>query len=195
MANHPDPSNLWNPVALWTDIGLRALDMTVNSTQSISESVDRFTRAGASVEASEAAASSAAVPRRAASAASSGAALAADLQRSGFDFMMRGWVQLMSTLGDAVSFGAGLVSPSLTRGNFPLEAMRRTLLPVGWTEEPVTQTRSGSTSRQKSGKRREANADSESMEHALASAEPKRRRSTGTSRPRSKSKARRSRNS
>jgi hypothetical protein len=191
MASNPDPSNLWNPVALWTDFGLRALDMTVNSTQSISESVDRFTRAGASVEASEAAASSAAVPRRAASAASSGVALAADLQRSAFDLVMRGWVQSMSILGEVASFTAGLVSPGFTR---PLEAMGRTLLPVGWGETPATRTRSGSSSRQQSGQRRESHAESESIHHAFASAEPKRGRSTGAGRSRSKPKARRSRN-
>lgn len=192
MANNPDPSNLWNPVALWTDIGLRALDMTVNSSQSISESVDRFTRAGASVEASEVAASSAAVPRQAASAASSGVALATDLQRSAFDLMVRGWVQSISALGDMVSLAASLVTPSWTRGNLPLETMRRTLLPGSWGEMLPMPSGSGSSSRQQVGQRRQSRAETGPKEHAFASGEAKRRRSNaGTGRSRSRPKARR----
>jgi hypothetical protein len=193
MANNFDPSSLWSPVALWTDLSLRALDMTMSSSQSLTEGVDRFARAGASVEVTEGEASTAAVSDRSAAVTSSGLALAVDLQRSVFDQMMRGWVQWMSTLGDFASLGAGLVLPSLGRQNPALELTRKVLLAAG--ESPATQARKGSSWRQPSGSRRASRSESESMEHAFASAEPKRRRSSGTSRSRPKSKARRSRGS
>jgi hypothetical protein len=195
MANNLDPSNLWSPVALWTDLSLRALDMTMSSSQSLSEGVDRFARAGASVEATEVEASTGAVADRSASATSSGVALAADLQRSAFDQMMRGWVQWMSTLGNFASIGAGFMLPSLSRRNPVLDMTRKALLQAGGGESPAMQGRAANSGRQQSGQRRQSRAGSESMEHAFASAEPKRRRSTGTSRSRSKSKTRRSRSS
>lgn len=191
MASNFDPSTLFNPVALWTDLGLRAIDMTVSSTQSISEGVDRFARAGASVEASEVAASSSAAARRSESITASGMALAADLQRSSFDLLMRGWVQWMATLGNLASLGAGIAAPALARGNLlSLESMRRTLLPAGGTRIPVAGAQTGTSSREESRRARESRAERGSMEHALASsAEPKRRRSTSRNKP----KARRSR--
>lgn len=194
MASNFDPSTLMNPVALWTDLGLRAIEMAVSSTQSISEGVDRFARAGASVEAAEDAASSSAVSRRTAAATSSGVALAADLQRSTFDLLTRGWLQWMSALGSVASLAASIAPGGRwMRQSVPLEAMRKALLPAGWADRAGTQPQPGSASRQHEGQRREVHAESGAMEHALASAESKRRRSSGTGRTKAKPKARRSR--
>lgn len=189
MAKTTDTPSLWNPMAFLTDLGMRALDMTMSSSQSISEGVDRFARAGASVEAAESAAADSAV-RQSASAASSGVALAADLQRSTFDLMTRAWLQWMSALGSLASLGAGMAGEGLGRNNLPLDAMRRSL--AGWAGMPGTPARSGGA--HDGSARRAARAEIGPMEHAHASAEPKRRRgSTGTSRSRSSAKPRRSR--
>lgn len=189
MAKTHDTSSFWNPVALLTDLGMRALDFTLSSSQSVSEGVDRFARAGASVEATEGEVSSSAVSRRAASVTSSGVAMAADLQRSAFDLLMRGWVQWMSAVGSFASMGAELVGPR-SAGRIPvLESLRKGFLPVEGSE---TGSQRAGMSRQQS-RTREAHAERGPMEHAIASAEPKRRRSTATGRSRSAAKPRRSR--
>jgi hypothetical protein len=45
--------NLFNPMILWTDLGMRAWETTLSSSQNISDGVDRLSRANASPEASE----------------------------------------------------------------------------------------------------------------------------------------------
>jgi hypothetical protein len=47
MANQPDSPKLFNPFALWADLGMRATDAAVSSTQNMTEGTDRVTRAGA----------------------------------------------------------------------------------------------------------------------------------------------------
>jgi hypothetical protein len=173
MAYELNASNLLNPIVVWSDLGLRALDMTVSSTQNISERVDRLTRAGAGVELAEVTAPSSAVPVAPAFATPSGTALSADLQRSPLDLMMQGWMQgwlhWMSTLGTFASLATG---PGL---------------PFAAAEAAPRQARPASSSRQQSA--RHAAGGSRSMEHALASAEPKRRGRAA----RTKTKVRRSR--
>lgn len=192
MAMNYDASTLLNPMLLWTDLGLRALEMTVNSTQNATEGVERMARAGASVEASEARAAKDTVTQWA-STVPSGTALATDLQRSALDMALRGWVQLMSTIGSFVSMGADLAAKGFARQNVPLEAMRNSLmLPAGFGY-PASQDRLATRTRRQGESRRETHADSENMEHAFASAEPKRRRSSAGGRSKAKSKARRSR--
>ncbi len=186
MAYELNASNLLNPMMVWSDLGLRALDMTVSSSQNITESVDRLTRASA--EPIEDLASSSAVSRQSDFAIPSAVALSADLQRSTFDLMMQGWMQWVSTIGTFASIAAGLgQTRSPKRQHDPLEAMRKSLLPFMGTGTTDTPARSASSSRQQVS-RRDAHAK---IEHAFASGEPKRRRGTG----RAKSKSRRSRSS
>jgi hypothetical protein len=187
MAYELNASNLLNPMMVWSDLGMRALDMTLSSSQNITESVDRLTRA--SVEPVQDVVSTSMVSHQTDHDMPSAVALTTDLQRSTFDMMMQGWLQWMSTIGTFASIAAGLASnQNLKRQNDALGTMRKSLLP--FTGAATAATRSGSSSRQQSG-RREARAESGSTEHAFASGEPKRRRSSG----RSKSKSRRSRSS
>lgn len=195
MAMNLDVSRLMNPMLLWTDLGLRALEMTVNSTQNVSEGVDRMARAGASVEVSEIADRDSSVTRWAASAVPSATALATDLQRSALDMVLRGWVQFISTLGSFASMGAEMAGKGFTRGNAPLEAMRSSLMLPASFGAGTTQAQAASRTRRQGDSRRETHADIPIEEHALASAEPKRRRSTASGRSKAKSKTRRSRGS
>jgi hypothetical protein len=189
MAYELNASNLLNPMMVWTDLGLRALDMTVSSTQNITESVDRLTRADASVEPVEDVASSSRVSRRSDFAIPSAVALSTDLQRATFDMMMQVWLQWMSTIGTFASTAASLGQSRSPKHQIdPLEAIRKSLLPFMGADLAATPARTASSSRQRSG-RHDAHAE---VEHAFASSEPKRRRSTGG---RAKSKARRSRSS
>jgi hypothetical protein len=186
MAYELNASNLLNPMMVWSDLGMRALDMTLSSSQNITESVDRLTRA--SVEPIQDVVSSSTVSRRTDLDMPSAVALSTDLQRSTFDMMMQGWLQWMSTISTFASIAAGLGQNRNPKRQDPLTAMRNSLLP--FTGGATAATRSGSSSRQQSG-RREARAESGSTEHAFASGEPKRRRTTGRSKP----KSRRSRSS
>ncbi|HXE48847.1 MAG TPA: hypothetical protein VN663_10775 [Ramlibacter sp.] len=190
MAYELNASNLLNPMMVWSDLGLRALDMTVSSSQNISESVDRLTRAGASLEPVQDAASSSAVSRQS-DFAIPGVALSADLQRSALDLMMQGWMQgwtqWMSTLGTFASLAARGLGEGLKSRDDALGAMKA-FLPISGPDTPARVSHSASGSRQH-GSRRDARAESGSMEHAFASAEPKRRRAGS----RAKAKSRRSR--
>lgn len=194
MAMNLDASRLLNPMLLWTDVGLRALEMTVNSTQNVSEGVDRIARASASVQASEAAAPDASVAQWAASTVPSATALATDLQRSALDMVLRGWVQFMGTLGSLASMGADMAGKGFARGNAPLQAMRSSLmLPASFGAAATQGGQSGNRTRRQGETRRESEVEHGAMEHALAATEPKRRRSTAGSRPKAKAKVRRSR--
>jgi hypothetical protein len=186
----PDFSVLSNPMA-WADFSMRALEMTLSSSQDIGERMERLTRAGASEEATEAVTAvlsplSPAAPSRSPAAAASRVALASDLQRSTFDLMAQGWVQWMSMLGSLASLAAGLAfGPGGSRRNLPLNPLA--LLPGAGALDVLSPF--GSSSRAQVGQQRETRAERTSAEHAHASAEPKRRRTTS----RAKSKPRRSR--
>lgn len=102
MASKTDSPGLFDPIAYWTDLGLRGLEMTLSSAQSIGEGVERLARAGASAAASEQVESPAA---SAVHPAGSAFELAAQLQRSTFDLMERVWQQWMSAFGTLTSLG------------------------------------------------------------------------------------------
>ena len=188
MAYDFNASDFFNPM-IWTDLGLRALDMTVSSTQNVGERVDRLTRAG--LEPAENAASAPTdLASETVSVTSNGVALAADLQRTTFDMLTQAWVQWMSTLGRMASLGTELASgQGSNAANIPPDPMRMILFPTLLAGTAVAPARKGGSSRQQGGGQRAALAG-RSMEHAVAAAEPKRRR--GASKP--KAKARRSRN-
>jgi hypothetical protein len=182
----PDLSVLSNPMA-WADFSMRALEMTLSSSQDIGERMERLARAGASEEATEAVVHTTAAPSRSPAEAASRVALASDLQRSTFDLMAQGWVQWMSMLGSFASMAAGLMFPPGGAQRLGLNPLA--LLPAGAAALDALSP-FGSASRTHTGQQRESRAErSSSAEHAHASAEPKRRRTT--SRP--KSKPRRSR--
>jgi len=193
MAYELNASNLLNPMMVWSDLGMRALDMTVASTQNIGESVDRLARAGAgvAVDTAETAASSSTLHGKSGHATPSGVELSAELQRSTLDLMMQGWMQgwtqWMSTLGTFASLAARGLGQGLKSRNDALGAMKA-FLPISGPGTPVRLSHSASSSRQP-GSRRGTHAESASMEHAFASVEPKRRRSSS----RAKAKSRRSR--
>ena len=173
----------------WADFSLRALEMTLSSTQDIGERMERFTRAGASEEATETAVHAPAAMSRSPAAAASRVALASDLQRSNFDLMAQGWVQWMSMLGSLASLAAGLAfSPGGSRRNGSrrdLGLNPLALLPASGAAVLNALSPRASTSRAQSGQQREPRSErTSSAEHAHASAEPKRRRTT--SRPKSK---------
>jgi hypothetical protein len=188
MANDPNSSNFMNPMMLWTDMSLRALDRTMSTSQTITEGVDRFARAGASVDTAQAA-----VPmQQATELVESSSESLASLQRSTFDLMAQSWVQWMSTFGSLASLVAG-VGRNMTRRSLSGDGMFNGFLPGG-------QVGSSSGSRQQGGGRRREQADGGRMEHAFASSgdgEQKRRPSSSSSRSgsktKSKSKARKSR--
>lgn len=172
------PAGFFNPLQLWTDLGLRAADMTLASSQNLSDGVDRLARAGASDEV---------IDGRSAEAAAAlvtplGVDLPARLHRTAFELLTNSWVQWMSTLGSVASFAAGLGNSNGARSD-GLDAFRAALLP-GSARRSTT---SGVPSRERGAQRRETHAESATMEHAAASGTPKRRRASG----RSKTKARR----
>jgi hypothetical protein len=181
---------LSNPMA-WADFSMRALEMTLSSTQDIGERMERLTRAGASEEATEAVTSvlSPVAASRSPAAAASRVALASDLQRSTFDLMAQGWVQWMSMLGSLASVAASLAFPGGSRRDLGMNPLA--LLPAGGAAALNALSPFGSSSRatgQQRGTRSERSSSAEHA-HAHARAEPTRRRTTS----RAKSKPRRSR--
>ena len=108
MAYEPESPTLFNPFLLWADMGMRATEMAVASTQNITEGADRVTRAVASAEADEivdAADAQAALPASAWPAASWDGI--ASMQRLAWDLMAQSWVRWLSTAGNLMSASAG----------------------------------------------------------------------------------------
>ena len=63
MADNSNPPNLFNPMMMWADLSLQALDMSWSTMQNMNDGVDRMTRAVASAEPGEGEAFSGAVDR------------------------------------------------------------------------------------------------------------------------------------
>jgi hypothetical protein len=171
MAYKLDSNNVFNPMAFWTDLGLRSLEMTLSSTQNISEGVDRLARAGASAAASEQVESPVtAASEPVASMTSSGLELVGNMQKSTFDLMTRVWRQWMSAFGTLASLGS--------RGGETL-ALQNPWLSVMQLgadgDAGATKKLAGHSRRQQGGSRRRDHVESGAMEHAAAEDEPKRR--------------------
>jgi hypothetical protein len=184
MAYDRSTLNLFNPFLAWADLGMRAAEMTVASSQNIGDAVDRITRAGASVDAPQAGAPIDPLPRaqRAALPATLPATLGqlGDLQRTLFELATQGWVRWMSGLGTLASLPAGVrMARSVARQDNPLEAVRNSLRPAGWGEKPATERRIGSLTYPSQRRRRDATSD---LQHAMASGEAKPRRKTAAKR-------------
>ncbi len=172
-----DPANVLNPFMLWADMGLRALDLTVASSQNLSEGVDRFTRASASTGGTEAALSFAAPVREPGS--RSTMLLGSQVQRSMLDLMTQGWLQWMAALGSFVSLAAGRTLSNETRRNLPADLTSGELT-SGRAATAHTRAQSETPSDQQHGRRAEAHAPREPMEHAVAASDSRRRRTGGT---------------
>ncbi|NPC56580.1 hypothetical protein [Caenimonas soli] len=156
MAKDLDIPNSFNPVMLWTDLGMRTLEMTLSSSQNISDGLDRLARAGASPEASEVAVAPSIAVSQAPVAATPGLGLnlAAQMQRTTFDLMTQGWLQWMDTVGALVSLGAGRSFGETARQNPLLHAMQEVLQSGSADETAVTRVRPNGPSRAKKARSR-----------------------------------------
>ena len=183
MANDFTSSSL-GPITLWADLGMRALDMTLSSTQNIGEGVDRLTRAAAAAEANGDASFASVAANEAVPGGQPVLALAARVQRASFDMMLNGWLQWMSTLGTVASLAVGRDFVAHQRP--VLDALRKRLQqpwPAGAAAR--AQPAPSSPGNGGAGERRAASAP---VEHAAASTGPRGRRGGG----RAKRKARNS---
>jgi hypothetical protein len=143
-----DSTPLFNPMMLWADMSMRALESTLGSTQEIGDGVDRLIRADASPAANELdeAPAIADVPILT---ANPGLALAMQLQRSSFEMLAQGWRQWFQNVGTLASLGAGSTfGEAVARQNPRLNAMHEVLQTAG-TEEPKPR-RQGPSARSRS---------------------------------------------
>ena len=103
--------NLFNPMMLWTDMGRRALEMTVSSSQNIGDS-NRETNSQEPPPA---------LP------VFPDLNLFLQMQRFTTELMTQGWQQWMNTLGSLASLGAGRSFAETARQNPMLNAMQEVL--------------------------------------------------------------------
>jgi hypothetical protein len=170
--------NLFRPFQLWTDLGMRAAEMTLGSTQNFTEGADRLTRAVAGSDAVDNA--SAAMALQPASVDG-----IEGMQRMAFEAMTQAWSQWISMFGSLLAAGAGIGVANKVGGlDNPLKAVRDSLRPATWGEKPATRAQRGALTY---ATQRRARSSTEDAQHALASNHPKPRRK-GASKSASKSK-------
>jgi hypothetical protein len=139
--------NLFNPMMLWTEMGRRALEMTLPSSQNIGDGIDWLSRANASPEASETAVASLETISQE---PAPGLPVFPDLnlfwqmQRTTIELMTQGWQQWMYALGTLAPLGAGRAFAETARLNPMLNAMQEVLLRS--TDETATQPKARSRS-------------------------------------------------
>jgi hypothetical protein len=176
MTNDRSTSPLFSPLFAWFDLGMRAAEMTVASSQNINDAVDRIARAGASVQSDETGATSfvawdAPVARVPATLGRVG-----DFHRRIFELTTESWVRWMSALGTVASLPAGVgLARTVARRDNPLEAVRTSLRPSTWGEKPATERHVGSLTYPSQQRRRDSTLD---MQHALADEGKARRKTT-----------------
>lgn len=107
MTNETETPNLFNPFVLWADLGMRAAEMAVASTQNITEGADRVTRAVAGTEAGEIVDATSSSDWPASAWPAAGWEGIASMQRLAWDLMAQNWMRWMSTAGNLVSASAG----------------------------------------------------------------------------------------
>ena len=187
MPKDLDTPNLFNPMMLWTDLGMRTLEMAVSSSQNIGDGLDRLARAGASPEASEAAVTPrATLGQGPALAANPGLGLAAQMQRTTFDLMTQSWQQWMNAFAALASLGAGRSFRETARQNPLLHAMQEGLESASTGEIAMTRARTDRSSQPSTGRQRARHVGA--SEHAFAAAEPKRRSRAGRAKPKARSR-------
>ena len=175
MANESNSPDRLNPLWWWTDLGLRAAEMTMASSQNMGDAADRLVRAGASVDSQQLLATPSTLrPVR----DSNVPAVSGDFgsfQRTIFDLMTESWVRWVSSLGAVASVGAGIgLARKVTHQDNPLETVRTSLRPAGWGEKPATGRQVGS--RTDPGQRGQRRATLAGAQHAVAAAEAKPRK-------------------
>jgi hypothetical protein len=187
MATNFNSPNLFNPLMLWADMGMRALEMTLSSSQNLGDRVERLTRAGANVDVQEAAKLSSTDSRgRSAFASSSGLALAAQMQRAGLEMMTQAWQQWMSLMGTVTALGVGRPLAETVRNN-PLLTAGPQFASRSTDRIGVLPAARGSSFSAQGSPARERRA--EEMEHAFAKAGPKRRgRTAARAKPKGRSR-------
>jgi len=125
MTNEPANSNLLNPFLLWTDLGMRAAEAAVASTQNMTDGADRLTRAAASAEATDAIDEDSDTGETSSTWASASLSGMADMQRMMWDMTTRSWMQWMSMAGNMMSAGAGVgLARKVAHQRNPLEVVR-----------------------------------------------------------------------
>jgi len=190
MAKDIETPNLFNPMMFWTDMGMRALEKTLSSSQNISDGIDRLSRAGASPEASEAVVAPIATASQEPAPAFPAIPdlnLFLQMQRTTVDLMTQGWQQWMNMFGTLASFGAGRSFAETARQNPMLNAMQE-MLRTAADETTGNQVRTHASSRSPVGGKRERHADE--TEHAVG-AETKRRSREIPAKPKARSRSRR----
>ena len=126
MVKDIETPNLFNPMMLWTDMGMRALEMTLSSSQNIGDGIDRLSRAGASPEASETAVAPIEEPAPALPAFPD-LNLFWQMQRATIELMTQGWQQWMNAIGMFGLLGGGGAFAETARQNPMLNAMQEVL--------------------------------------------------------------------
>jgi hypothetical protein len=190
MANERSTPSLFNPLVAWADLGMRAAEMTMASSQNINDAFDRMTRAGASVEPPQDSFTMSMRTDPAPAALPATLDQVGNLQRIVFELMTQGWVRWMSALGTLASLPAGVgLARTVAKRDNPLEAVRTSLRPAGWGEKPATEEQVGSLTYPSRRKQRDTISD---MQHALASGEAKPRRKAAAKRKGARRSARKS---
>ncbi|HSV45493.1 MAG TPA: hypothetical protein VLJ58_06850 [Ramlibacter sp.] len=175
MANDEFRPDMFNPLLLWTDLGLRAIDMTVTSFQNMSETADRLTRgvgdhAGAGDEAS---ASAIVVDTKNAAALPAGIAGFESLQRSIFELASQAWVFWLSSFGAMALPGAkAALGETLARS----VDWAQSHSPESGRSAPASHSTAHRSAARLPRERAEAGPATADRQHALASTEAKRRK-------------------
>lgn len=154
MTNEPDARDLFNPFMLWTDLGMRAAEVAVASTQNMTEGADRLTRAAASAEAAEADDDASSDGDNTNTWASASLGGMADMQRVMWDLTTRSWMQWMSMAGNLMSAGAGVgLARKVAHQRNPLEVVRDSMEHALASPEPKRRPRKAAAKRRTSHKR------------------------------------------
>jgi len=167
MTNETDARGVFNPFLMWTDMGMRATEMTLASLQNMTEGADRLMRAGASAEVEE--------PHE-----DDGLGGLGGMQRLMLDLMTQNWLRWASAFGSLLSASAGVgLARKVAGQENPLNAVRDSLRPATWGEHPASgrQARLDDLTASRASRVRENDA-----QHAQASSESRPRRKAAAKR-------------
>jgi len=153
MTNEPDANNLFNPFMLWTDLGMRAAEAAVASTQSMTEGADRLTRAAANAEIPDANDEASSTGDNTSTWATAGLGGMADMQRMMWEMTTRSWMQWMSMAGNLMSAGAGVgLARKVAHQPNPLKVVHDNVEHALASPEPKSRPRKAATKRRTSHK-------------------------------------------
>lgn len=177
MTQQPEAGSGFNPFLLWTDLGMRAAEMTIASLQNVAEGAERLARAGASADAAATVEPSTDADARAVLFPLADFGGMASVQRLMWDLVTQGWLRWASAAGNLLSAGAGveLARKMAGRGN-PLEAARASLQSVPWASWSAGGGEPGDIGTPRERRANRVSADTPGAQHALASNGPKQRR-------------------